>query len=137
MSDPDVNHARAAMAHLDHLVVQDLFLTETAALADVVLPASAWPEKSGTVTNTNRQVQIGRKALPLPGEARQDLDIIVALARGLGLDWSYAHPREVFAEMAEAMPSLKNITWERLQSENSVTYPCDAPDQPGHDIAFG
>jgi formate dehydrogenase major subunit len=137
MSDPDVQHARAALAALDHLVVQDIFLTETAKYADVVLPASAWPEKDGTVTNTNRQVQIGRKALPLPGQARQDLDIIVALARGLGLDWSYAHPREVFAEMAEAMPSLKNITWERLQRENSVTYPCDAPDEPGHDIVFG
>jgi formate dehydrogenase major subunit len=137
MSDPDVQHARDALAALEHLVVQDIFLTETAKYADVVLPASAWPEKDGTVTNTNRQVQIGRKALPLPGQARQDLDIIVALARGLGLDWSYAHPREVFAEMAEAMPSLRNITWERLQRENSVTYPCDAPDEPGHEIVFG
>ena len=105
MSDPDLAHARAALARLDHLVVQDLFLTETAALADVVLPASAWPEKDGTVTNTNRQVQMGRAAVPLPGEARQDLEIIVELARRLGLHWSYAHPREVFAEMAEAMPS--------------------------------
>src|SRR5690606_2390661 len=68
MSDPDAAHAREALARLDHLVVQDLFLTETAALADVVLPASAWPEKNGTVTNTNRQVQMGRAAVPLPGE---------------------------------------------------------------------
>ena len=73
MSDPDLNHARGALAHLEHLVVQDIFLTETASYADVILPASAWPEKDGTVTNTNRQVQMGRKALPLPGEARQDL----------------------------------------------------------------
>jgi hypothetical protein len=137
MSDPDVQHAREALAKLDHLVVQDIFLTETAKYADVVLPASAWPEKDGTVTNTNRQVQIGRKALPLPGEARQDLAIIVALAKGLGLDWTYAHPREVFAEMTQAMPSLRNITWERLERESSVTYPCDAPDEPGHDIVFG
>ena len=72
MSDPDVNHARAALAKLDHLVVQDIFLTETAMFADVVLPASAWPEKNGTVTNTNRQVQMGRKALQAPGEARED-----------------------------------------------------------------
>ena len=70
MSDPDLNHAREALAHLEHLVVQDLFLTETALYADVVLPASAWPEKDGTVTNTNRQVQMGRQALPLPGEAK-------------------------------------------------------------------
>jgi len=136
MSDPDLAHARAALARLEHLVVQDLFLTETAALADVVLPASAWPEKNGTVTNTNRQVQMGRAALPLPGEARQDLAIIVEMARRLGLDWTYAHPREVFAEMVQAMPSLANITWDRLEREDSVTYPCPAPDAPGAEIVF-
>ncbi|MBX6374133.1 MAG: formate dehydrogenase subunit alpha [Acetobacteraceae bacterium] len=136
MSDPDAAHARAGLARLDHLVVQDLFLTETAALADVVLPASAWPEKDGTVTNTNRQVQMGRKVLEPPGEARQDLAIIVDMARRLGLDWSYAHPREVFAEMARAMPSLANITWERLEREGSVVYPCPDPDAPGEDIVF-
>jgi formate dehydrogenase major subunit len=78
MSDPDLVHAREALARLDHLVVQDIFLTETAAFADVVLPASAWPEKDGTVTNTNRQVQRGRAALPLPGQARRDLDKLLA-----------------------------------------------------------
>jgi formate dehydrogenase major subunit len=137
MSDPDVAHARKALAKLEHLVVQDIFLTETAKYADVVLPASAWPEKDGTVTNTNRQVQLGRKALPMPGGAREDLVIIQEIARRLGLDWSYRHASDVFAEMARAMPSLANITWERLQRESSVTYPCDAPDQPGHDIVFG
>ena len=137
MSDPDVEHARAALAHLEHLVVQDLFLTETAKYADVVLPASAWPEKDGTVTNTNRQVQMGRTALPMPGDARQDWWIIQELARRIGLDWSYTHPRDVFAEMKLAMPSLNGITWERLQREHSVTYPCDAEDQPGHEIVFG
>src|SRR3712207_1827885 len=111
MSDPDVNHSRAALAKLEHLVVQDLFLTETAAYADVVLPASAWPEKDGTVTNTNRQVQLGRRALPLPGDARQDLWIIQEMARRLGLPWDYAHPRDVYAEMAGLMPSLRNISW--------------------------
>ncbi|MBB5690037.1 formate dehydrogenase subunit alpha [Roseomonas alkaliterrae] len=136
MSDPDLGHARAALARLRHLVVQDLFLTETAALADVVLPASAWPEKTGTVTNTNRQVQLGRAALAPPGEARQDLDIIVAMARRLGLGWRYGGPREVFAEMAQAMPSLANITWERLEREGSVTYPCHGPDMPGEGIIF-
>jgi formate dehydrogenase major subunit len=137
MSDPDVAHAREALARLEHLVVQDIFLTETAKYADVVLPASAWPEKDGTVTNTNRQVQLGRKALPMPGDAREDLWIIEEMARRLGLAWNYGHPKHVFAEMTKAMPSLANITWERLQRESSVTYPCDAPDQPGHDIVFG
>jgi formate dehydrogenase major subunit len=137
MSDPDVQHAREALAKLEHLVVQDIFLTETAKYADVVLPASAWPEKDGTVTNTNRQVQIGRKALPLPGDARPDLDIIIDLARRLGMPWSYGHVSEVFAEMTQAMPSLANITWERLERESSVTYPVDSPNEPGHDIVFG
>ncbi|HWH74256.1 MAG TPA: molybdopterin-dependent oxidoreductase, partial [Methylibium sp.] len=94
MSDPDAHHAREALAKLEHLVVQDLFLTETAFHADVVLPASAWPEKSGTVTNTNRQVQMGRPALPLPGDARQDWWIIQELAKRLGLNWNYAGPHE-------------------------------------------
>jgi formate dehydrogenase major subunit len=137
MSDPDAQHAREALAKLEHLVVQDLFLTETAMYADVVLPASAWPEKDGTVTNTNRQVQMGRTALPLPGEARQDWSIIQEIGQRMGLDWRYEHPREIYAEMARAMPSLDNITWERLERESSVTYPCDAPDAPGHDIVFG
>ena len=126
MSDPDVGHARAAFASLDHLVVQDLFLTETAAFADVILPASAFPEKDGTFTNTNRQVQIGRKALPLPGDARQDLWIIQEIARRLDLDWNYTGPDEVFAEMAQCMPSFDGITWRRLVNEDSVTYPVDA-----------
>ncbi|MBV9863192.1 MAG: formate dehydrogenase subunit alpha [Alphaproteobacteria bacterium] len=137
MSDPDLQHAREALASLEHLVVQDLFLTETAKYADVVLPASAWPEKDGTVTNTNRQVQMGRIALPLPGDARQDWWMVQEIARRLGLDWSYTHPRDVFAEMKRAMPSLEGITWERLERENSVTYPCDGEDQPGHEIVFG
>jgi formate dehydrogenase major subunit len=137
MSDPDVTHARDALAQLEHLVVQDLFLTETAKYADVVLPASAWPEKDGTVTNTNRQVQMGRTALPMPGNARQDWWIIQEIGRRIGLDWRYTHPKDVFAEMKQAMPSLDNITWERLMRESSVTYPCDAEDQPGHDIVFG
>ena len=136
MSDPDAGHARQALAKLEHLVVQDLFLTETAFHADVILPASAWPEKDGTVTNTNRQVQMGRAALTPPGEARQDWWIIQEIARRIGLDWDYAHPREVFAEMAGVMPSLDNITWERVEAQDSVTYPCDAPDRPGNEIVF-
>lgn len=136
MSDPDAQHAREALAKLDHLVVQDIFLTETAMHADVVLPASAWPEKRGTVTNTNRQVQMGRPALAPPGDARLDWWIIQELARRLGLSWSYAGPAEVFAEMKRAMPSLDNITWDRLETESVVTYPCPAPDHPGLGVVF-
>jgi formate dehydrogenase major subunit len=136
MSDPDVAHARTGFARLDHLVVQDIFLTETAMMADVVLPASAWPEKDGTVTNSNRQVQMGRKALALPGEARPDWWITGEIARRIGLDWNYAGPADVFAEMKRGMPSLDNITWERLEAEDAVTYPCLGPDRPGEAIVF-
>ncbi len=136
MSDPDVDHARAALAKLEHLVVQDIFLTETACYADVILPAAAWPEKTGTVTNTNRQVQMGRPAVPPPGEAREDWWIEVELARRLGLDWGYTHPREVFAEMKRNMGSLDNITWDRLERE-AVTYPSSGPEDPGQPVVFG
>ncbi|MFQ6551191.1 formate dehydrogenase subunit alpha [Aestuariibius insulae] len=135
MSDPDVDHARAALAKLDHLVVQDIFLTETANYADVILPASAWVEKTGTVTNTNRQVQMGRPAVPWPGQAREDWWITTELAKRLGLGWDYTHPREVFAEMKQSMASLDNITWERLESE-AVTYPSSGLDDPGAAIVF-
>jgi formate dehydrogenase major subunit len=137
MSDPDLAHAREALASLRHLVVQDLFLTETAFMADVVLPASAFPEKTGTFTNTNRQVQLGRPALGLPGDARQDWWIIQEIARRLGLDWNYTHPSDVFNEMRQVMPSIAEISWHRLERESSVTYPCDGEDQPGREILFG
>ena len=136
MSDPDVDHARAALAKLDHLVVQDIFITETANFADVILPASAFAEKTGTVTNTNRQVQMGRMAVPPPGQARADWWITVELGKRLGLPWTYAHPREVFAEMGQVMRSLDHITWDRLEAENAVTYPSLSPDDPGQAIVF-
>jgi len=137
MSDPDVEHARRALSRLEHLVVQDIFLTETAMFADVILPASAWPEKCGTVTNTNRQVQMGRKAVEPPGEAREDWRIIVAMANRLGLDWDYDSPREVFAEMKMSMRSLHHITWERLETEGAVTYPSLSQTDPGQSVVFG
>jgi len=137
MSDPNAGHARGALAKLEHLVVQDIFLTETAFHADVVLPASAWPEKDGTVTNSNRQVQMGRKAVTMPGEARQDWWIIQEIARRIGLDWTYEHPRDVYGEMQGCMASIKGISWNRLLAESAVTYPCDSEDQPGHDVLFG
>ncbi|MDF1748931.1 MAG: formate dehydrogenase subunit alpha [Alphaproteobacteria bacterium] len=137
MSDPDTRHARQALAELDHLVVQDIFLTETCYHADVIFPASALAEKWGTFTNTNRQVQIGRPALTPPGEARQDWELIQEIAQGLGQDWNYTHPKEVFAEMGQIMKSLNGISWDRLENEGAVTYPCDDETQPGHEIIFG
>ncbi len=136
MSDPDLHHARSALATLEHLVVQDLFLTETAFHADVVLPAAAFAEKAGTFTNTDRRVQIARPVVPPPGEARQDWWIMQQIAQRLGLAWNYAGPDAIFAEMAQAMPSLAHITWERLMAEGAVTYPVDGPGQPGHEILF-
>jgi formate dehydrogenase major subunit len=136
MSDPDQSHARAALAKLDHLVVQDIFLTETAFHADVVLPASAHAEKLGSFTNTNRQVQIGRPVLAPPGQARADWRIIVDLANELGLGWDYADVGAIYEEMRAHMPSLAGIPWERLIREDSVTYPAPGPAEPGQSILF-
>ncbi len=136
MSDPDANHAREALAALDHLVVQDIFLTETAYLADVILPAGAFPEKTGSFTNTDRVVQLGRQAIDPPGDARQDLWIIQEIARRLGLDWRYGHVGEVFDEMRHTMPSIAGITWQRLEREHAVTYPCMHEGDPGDAVVF-
>ncbi len=141
MSDPDLNHARHALASLEHLVVQDIFMTETAWLADVVLPASAWPEKMGTVTNTDRMVQLGKAAVGMPGDARADLWILQQLGKRIGLPWDY--PGEyhgvaaVYEEMRQAMhAAIRGISWERLERESSVTYPCLSADDPGQPIVF-
>ncbi len=136
MSDPDIDHARQALAALDHLVVQDIFLTETAYLADVVLAATAWPEKTGTVTNTDRMVQLGRKAIEPPGDAKEDFWLLTEMGRRLGLNWTYSHPRDVFGEMRTCMDSIAGITWERLVRESSVTYPCVKEGDPGQSIVF-
>ena len=137
MSDPDQEHARTALANLDILVVQDIFMTETAAFADVILPASAFPEKDGTVTNTDRRVQMGRAAVPMPGQAQQDWWIIQELANRMGLSWTYSHPRDVFAEMRMVMPSLTGISWQRLDDEGAVTYPCADENSAGREVIFG
>jgi formate dehydrogenase major subunit len=136
MSDPDANHARESLAALAHLVVQDIFLTETAYLADVILPATAFPEKTGTFTNTDRLVQMGRQALFAPGEAMPDLWIIQQIAHRLGLDWHYHHVSEVFDEMRGTMPSIGGITWDRLEREHAVTYPCRHEGDPGQSVVF-
>jgi formate dehydrogenase major subunit len=135
MSDPDSNHARAGLANLDLLIVQDIFLTETAYFADVVLPASAFPEKTGTFINSDRSVQLGRQALDPPGEARQDLWIIQEIAKRMGLDWHYDSAEPVFNEMRQGMDSIAGITWERLQTE-SVTYPCKEVGDAGSPVIF-
>jgi formate dehydrogenase major subunit len=150
MSDPDLNHARHALASLEHLVVQDIFMTETAWLADVVLPATAWPEKTGTVSNTDRMVQLGQQAIDPPGDARADLWIIQQLGHRLGAyaargdasgAWAYAGEHHgvaaVYEEMRQAMhTSIAGISWERLQRESSVTYPCLDAHEQGHPTVF-
>ena len=136
MSDPNLNHARKALASLKHLVVQDIFMTETALFADVILPASAFPEKDGTFTNTDRRVQLGRKAVSPPGEAQQDWWIIQEMAKRLGLDWNYTGPGDIFTEMRLGMDSIKGMSWQRLEQEHSITYPCDTEDDPGQGIIF-
>ena len=136
MSDPNLNHAREALSMLQHLVVQDIFFTETASYADVILPASAFPEKTGTFTNTDRRVQMGRQAIKPPGDARQDLWIIQEMARRLGLNWNYGGPRDVWNEIRKASPSMAGITWERLEQQDSVTYPCEKEGDPGEPVIF-
>ena len=141
MSDPDLNHARHALASLEHMVVQDIFMTETAWLADVVLPATAWPEKTGTVSNTDRMVQMGKQAITPPGDAKPDLWIIQQIANRMGLPWDYKGEHSgvaaVYEEMRQAMhTAIAGITWERLERESSVTYPCLSAEDPGQPIVF-
>lgn len=141
MSDPDLNHARKALAALSHLVVQDIFLTETAWLADVVLPATAWPEKTGSVSNTDRMLQLGRAAIAPPGQAMPDLWIIQQIAKRFDLGWNYPGENDdvssVFEEMRQAMAAvIGGISWERLHREGSVTYPCLSADDPGQPTVF-
>ncbi|MBB1161945.1 formate dehydrogenase subunit alpha [Aquariibacter albus] len=149
MSDPDLNHARAALASLQHLVVQDIFATETALLADVILPASAHAEKWGSYTNTDRLIQPGRPATRPPGEARQDLWAIEQIGRRLGLPWAYwtaadgdgqaaaeAPVARVYEEMRQAMEPLAGVPWSRLVRENAVMTPAAREDAPGEAIVF-
>jgi formate dehydrogenase major subunit len=149
MSDPDLQHARAALAKLEHLVVQDIFATETALLADVILPASAHAEKWGSFTNTDRLIQLGRPALQPPGDARQDLWIIEQIGRRLGLPWRYwleaegdgrsgaeAPTARVFEEMRSCMAPLAGVPWSRLRREGAVTTPAPREDEPGQSVMF-
>ena len=111
-------------------------MTETAWHADVVFPASSQAEKTGTYTNSNRQVQIGRPAIDPPGDARQDWELIVELARRVGAEWEYSDISEVYTEMAGMMVSLDNISWDRIVAEGAVTYPAKGVDVPGDEVIF-
>jgi formate dehydrogenase alpha subunit len=135
LSDPDITHAEEALRKLDFLVVQDIFLSETAALADVVLPAASFAEKDGTFTNTERKVQRVRKAVEPPGEARPDWQIIVELANRLGASpaWSYDGPASILAELAEVTPSYGGMSFARLE-DDGLCWPCPSGDHPGTPI---
>ena len=137
MSDPDSHHVRLALARLEHLVVQDIFLTETAWHADVVLPASSLLEKWGSYTNTNRHIQISRPLTEPPGDARQDWWILQQLANRLGLDWRFSHPREIWEEVRSLWPAIKGVSWARLERDGWCQYPCAAEGEAGKDVLFG
>jgi formate dehydrogenase alpha subunit len=130
LSDPNLNHVRQALEQVEFLVVQDIFLNETAEMAHIVLPAASFAEKSGTFTNTERRVQLIRPALPLPGKARPDWQIITQIAQCLGADWSYADPAEIFTELASLTPQYAGISHERLE-QGGLQWPCPTPDHPG------
>lgn len=136
MSDPNQNHVREAFTKLEHLVVQDIFLTETAGFADVILPASAFYEKTGTFSNTDRRVQMGRQAVKPPGDAKQDLWILQEIANRMGCGWTYQSAEDVFNEMRLVMSSIAGMTWDRLENEDSLTYPLENIGDPGEPVIF-
>ena len=127
LSDPNVNKVRKALSALEFLVVQDIFLTETSEFADVVLPASSYMEKDGTYTNTDRRVQIGRKVLEPPGEAREDWKIICDIATRIGLPMDYASPSEIFDELESLMPNYAGLSYDNL-GETGKLYPNPDPE---------
>ncbi len=131
LSDPDINHVREALESLDFLVVQDIFLNETAQLADVVLPATTFAEKDGTFTNTERRVQRVRQAIRPIGNAKPDWLIISELATCMGrTDFAYKSPREIFEEIARLTPQYAGITYDRLDLAG-LQWPCPTKDHPG------
>ncbi len=135
MSDPNVNKVRKALAALDFLVVQDIFLTETAEFADVILPASTALEKTGTYTNTDRRVQVGRKVVDPPGDAREDWRIICDVSNAVGFPMDYASPSEVFDELASLAPSLHGLTHGNL-ADTGKLWPCPDPETDGINVLF-
>jgi len=130
VSDPDLNHARESLKHLDFLVVQDIFLTETAKLAHVVLPAASFAEKEGTFTNTERKVQRVRKAVEPPGQAKEDWKILSELSTAMGYPMSYENAQAIMTEIAQVTPSYCGITYQRLERDG-IPWPCTGTDHPG------
>jgi formate dehydrogenase alpha subunit len=130
VSDPDLKHARASLENLDFLVVQDIFMTETAQLADVVLPSASFAEKDGTFTNTERKVQRVRKAVPAPGEAREDWDIVCDLSTRMGYPMQYTSAKEIMDEIGRVTPSYCGINFGRLERDG-IHWPCTGTDHPG------
>ncbi len=135
LSDPDMHHTVKALKSLDFLIVQDIFMTETAELADVILPAASFAEKEGTFTNTERRVQRVRKAIDSPGEARSDAWIIMELSRRLGYEMKYAHSSDIFREIGQAWPAMAGITYSRLEG-GGLQWPCPTLDHPGTEYLF-
>ncbi len=133
VSDPNTNHVRRALHNLDFLVVQDIFLTETAQLADVVFPAACWVEKDGTFTNTCRAVQRVRKVVQAPGEAKPDWQILTLLAQHCGTNWTYQSAEEIFQEICRFVPSYHGITYAKLDNA-PIHWPCPTEDHPGTPI---
>ncbi len=136
VSDPDLNHARKSMANLDLLVVQDIFMTETAQMADVVLPSACFAEKEGTFSNTERRVQRVRKAVDAPGEAKDDWWITCQLATRMGYDMDYADSEAIFNELAGVTPSYAGLSYDRIEDEG-LHWPCPTVDHPGTPILHG
>jgi formate dehydrogenase major subunit len=135
LSDPDVHHTIKALKKLDFLVVQDIFFTETAELADVILPATCFAEKEGTFTNTERRAQRVRKAVEPPGEAKEDSWIIMGLAKALGYWMNYDSMEEIFQEAGKLWPALAGMTYKRLDS-GGLQWPCPTLDHPGTQYLF-
>jgi predicted molibdopterin-dependent oxidoreductase YjgC len=135
MSDPHMSHTISALAKLELLVVQDIFMTETAQLADVVLPAACFAEKDGTFTNTARMVQRVRKAVDPPGEAKEDSFIMTELSKRLGYEMSYDSIEEVFHEAGELWPALAGITYRRI-AKAGLQWPCPTLNHPGTQYLF-
>jgi formate dehydrogenase major subunit len=130
LSDPDVNHVRTALENLELVVVQDLFLTETAQLADVVLPAAAFAEKDGLYTNTERRAQRLRKALDPPGQAKEDWQILQEIANAMGSDWNYQSACDIQEELRQLTPQYGGISWERV-GHIGLQWPCPTLQHPG------
>jgi len=133
VSDPDLNHTEKSLKNLDFLVVQDIFLTETAQIADVVLPSACFAEKDGTFSNTERRVQRIRKAVDPPGEAKEDWRIICDLADRMGYSMAYGDVSEIMAEISELTPSYAGISYDRIEKEG-IHWPCPTPEHPGTPI---